>query len=390
MQPATQHHLPWWQRYPDDYYRSSNLTETFPWRVNAIKQTVAIDKLTRLSLASIITLATLPSLLNQKKTERELAYMEFYKALATRANPKQTFAEPPKHIEVKPLNAPLISYRPKGVNAQLLGFESTYQAVNPAMREVYQGYTRNHRSVAHYWCHGDKPRPTMIWTHGVVMDPFWINSQMFSLKWFYKNGYDILLYTLPFHGYRKERSDFFNGMGFFTHGMPHVNEAMLQAVYDLRCWVSWLKEQGAPAVGAGGMSLGGYITTLAASSEPRLAFAIPNVPVVMPADMLMEWQPTGVVFKQLMKQQNISMTELRHMLAIHSPLTWQPAIDTDNILIVGGSGDRFASPRYVKALHEHWQGSHIHWFPGNHLLHLRQDEYLKRMREFMDQRVGKT
>lgn len=374
---------PWWQAFPADFYRSSNYTDIAQQQVSAVKQTVVLDKVTRLSLALAVTGASLPNLFSQRRVEQDLAKMEFYKGLADRADAAETFATPPAKISVKTLSAPRLSYRPTNVNAQLVGFKSSYQAVNPAMRADYARHRRNRRSVAQYWCHGDKPRPTLIWIHGVVVDPYWLNSQMFSLSWFYKNGYDILLYTLPFHGYRMEWGDLLSGMGFFSHGMPHVNEAMLQSVYDLRCWISYLEQQGAPSVGVAGMSLGGYITTLAASADQRLAFAIPNVPVVMPTDMLMEWQPTSWVFQRMMKQQGINLTELRHMLAVHSPLTWQPVIAADKLLIIGGAGDRFISPRYVKALHQHWQGSRLHWFPGNHLLHLHQGEYLHLMQAFM-------
>jgi len=57
-------------------------------------------------------------------------------------------------------------------------------------------------------------------------------------------------------------------------------------------------------------------------------------------------------------------------------------------MVIGGAGDRFTSPRFVRLLHEHWPGSHLHWFPGNHILHLDQRAYLKRMRSFMDRAVA--
>lgn len=36
----------------------------------------------------------------------------------------------------------------------------------------------------------------------------------------------------------------------------------------------------------------------------------------------------------------------------------------------------------------YWAGSQLHWFPGNHLLHLHQSEYLYRMKAFMDHHCG--
>ena len=36
-------------------------------------------------------------------------------------------------------------------------------------------------------------------------------------------------------------------------------------------------------------------------------------------------------------------------------------------------------------LWEHWQRCRLHWFPGNHLIHLDQGRYLRAMRSFMKQ-----
>ena len=47
------------------------------------------------------------------------------------------------------------------------------------------------------------------------------------------------------------------------------------------------------ASGISGLSLGGYLSALMASVEPRLKFAIPNSPLVTPIDMALQWQPLG-------------------------------------------------------------------------------------------------
>ena len=52
-------------------------------------------------------------------------------------------------------------------------------------------------------------------------------------------------------------------------------------------------------------------------------------------------------------------------------------------MIIAGAGDRFTAPRYQNLLHEHWPGSHLHWFPGNHVMHLQQRNYLRLMRTLM-------
>src|SRR5262249_17521823 len=152
----------------------------------------------------------------------------------------------------------------------------------------------------------------------------------------------------------------------------HLNEAMLQGVHDARVFMDYLEDRGAPQMGVTGYSLGGYMATMLACADERLAFCIPNSPVVTPIDMALEWQPIRPLLLAAMKLYGLDIHELRHGLALHSPLTYQPKIDAKKLLIIGGAGDRITSPRFVRLLHEHWKGSHLHWFPGNHLLHFQQ------------------
>jgi hypothetical protein len=53
-------------------------------------------------------------------------------------------------------------------------------------------------------------------------------------------------------------------------------------------------------------------------------------------------------------------------------------------MIIAGRGDRFVMPRHVSALWEHWDRPKIHWYPGNHVIHVGRQHYLKRMHEFVE------
>jgi hypothetical protein len=50
---------------------------------------------------------------------------------------------------------------------------------------------------------------------------------------------------------------------------------------------------------------------------------------------------------------------------------------------VAGLGDRLAPPEQAELLWEHWDRCAFHWFPGNHILHVSQPDYLRRMTRFM-------
>lgn len=375
---------PWWTALPQDFNQHAYVTSIDKRHAAKIKAAAAIDVLLRTGLASMVTLAITANLASRKKLERDLELVQFYKGCADRADINEVFPRPPPKVEIAPLPPRRFGYKPKGVTFELLGFQSPYVALNPDIREDYARHDYSHEVVAQYWRHPDGPRSTLIFLHGYFADSFWLNSTMFSLRWFYRKGFDILLYTMPFHGYRSDRYDLFSGIGIVAHGLSHMNEVFLQAVYDLRIWMDYLQRQGAPAIGVSGLSLGGYVSALAASVDARLAFAIPNAPAVMLVDTALHLPPLNWILRHYMARYGIDVSEFRHVTAVHSPLTWQPVIALERLLVIGGAGDRFTLPQCVQALHEHWPGSQIHWFPGNHAMHLHQGQYLRLMRRFMD------
>lgn len=376
---------PWWQKLPENYHRSPQFTELDAKHPFKVRSTAAMDLVLRTGLASLITVAMAPTLASPRNIRREIARLKFYAELADQADPQTVFMEPPRDVVITERESPLLAYKPRGIPSQLLQFTSPYVALNPALRQDYAEHHHNHQVVAQHWTHPDGPRPTLIFTHGYLADSYALNSIMFSLRWFYKQGYDVLLYTLPFHGYRQGRLSPVSGFGYFANGFAHINEAMLQSVFDLRILMNHLEDSGVKKMGVSGLSLGGYITALTTCADARLAFAIPNAPVVSPMDMLQEWAPLNWIFRFAMPRAGLTVQELRHCTAVHSPLTYPPLLDASRLLVIGGAGDRFTAPRYVKLLHEHWMGSQMHWVPGNHVMHLHQGQYLRLMRNFMDE-----
>jgi len=234
------------------------------------------------------------------------------------------------------------------------------------------------------WSHPEGPRPTLIFVHGVVASDYRFNSRFFSLPWFYERGYDIALFTIPFHGSRAERRSLFSGQGLFSGGFSQLAEGMLQSICDLRVLFDYLVARGAPHVGISGLSLGGYLSALMAVVEPRLAFCIPNSPLVAPVDTIRSWQPTRSFMELIQQRSGLSAQDLRRGMAVHSPLSYQPVLNPERVMIIGGAGDRFTPPRFVRLLHAHWPDSYLHWFPGNHLLHFGRQQYLQLMLSFMD------
>jgi pimeloyl-ACP methyl ester carboxylesterase len=345
-----------------------------------VAASAASDVLLRTAAASALVAASLPWALRPGSVRADRKLLEFYPSLAGR---EDVFEPPPAGIPVsaKPerdrsLNAP-------GGRIELLRFQSPYVALNPKLRDRYSSYRQNALAGAQHWRHDDGPRPTLFVMHGYGASPFWLNSAFFSLPWFYRHGYDVMLFVMPFHGPRQEAHSPFNGSGLVAHGMAHFNEVIAQAVCDIRVLLDYLKRAEVPSVAMTGLSLGGYMTSLMATLEPGLAAVIPNAPVTDFSAIARNWFPASLSLGAVLMAAGIPAAELETAIAFHSPLQRSPVVAKERRMIIGGLGERLAPPSHARALWEHWDQPRLHWYPGNHALHVRRGAYLKEMRRFM-------
>ncbi|MCY1283528.1 hypothetical protein D9M68_389160 [compost metagenome] len=370
---------PWWERLPEDFSRQADGTELDALHPLKVHGTAAVERVMRTSLSATVAAATLASLSGSGRMQQELEALRFYEPLARAGDAARVFLPPPGDIAIAARELP-----GQDIRRVQLRFASPFQPLNPAARPQFEAMRRNAFAHAQHWCHGDRPRPTLILMHGFAADPYWLNAKALSLASFYRRGYDILLFTYPFHGRRAERGDWFSGHGLFGRGLVSFNEAPLHAIHDLRVFIDYLRKRGVGQIGVAGISLGGYTAALLAAVDERLDYCIPIVPAVSPIDGFLDWQPTGLLLSRLMRSQGIGVAELRGLFAVHNPLTYKPCLDGRRMLIIGGAGDRVTTPRHLRLLQRHWPGSELHWFPGNHILHLGRSEYLQRMGELMD------
>jgi pimeloyl-ACP methyl ester carboxylesterase len=377
---------PWWEHLESSFHKFPDDFELDLRTELTVKATAVGDHLLRTAGASLLSSLALPTSLNPRQLKKDMESIDFYRRKATAADPAKFFKRPDSsRVKVESSSAGFFRFKPDDGTCELLSFDSPFKTVNPKLRDIYPRQKRNMRAIAQYWRHDDGPRPTICVIHGFMADPYWLNRMFFALPWFYAQGYDILLYTLPHHGKRQARFSPFSGHGLFASGLSHINESMAHAVHDFRIFMDYLESRGVDKIGVTGISLGGYTSALLASVEERLHFAIPNVPVVSLPDLVLEWFPLNIPLKMLLKASGTSIREARHMLAVHAPLTYQPLIPKERLMVIAGAGDRLAPPKHARLLWDHWDRCRIHWFPGNHLLHLDQGKYLKEMASFLQE-----
>jgi len=352
-----------------------------------VDSSAAADIGLRTAIAALVGVAVAPTIittaLHRAEAQRERDNIAFYVSLAKHKDAAQSFPAPTTVPSVSSRAAnPIAEYIARG-HVHNSSFASTFEPINPDMHDKWKGLKRNNIVRFQHWRHDDGPRPTLCVIHGFMGSPYLVNGLFFSLPWFYRSGYDVLLYTLPFHGRRAENHSPFSGYGFFANGMTGFAEAMGQAVYDFRSILNWLQDKGVERIALTGISLGGYTSALVASADDRLEAVIPNVPLVTPASAFDDWWPASKVVQLARFASGMSREEAYSSFAYHSPLNYQPQVAKDRRLIITGLGDRLAPPDHAEALWKHWDRCALHWFPGNHVLHVSQPEYLRRTNRFL-------
>jgi pimeloyl-ACP methyl ester carboxylesterase len=334
-------------------------------------------------LAAAMTPPVLATALRRNESRRERNNLRFYAELATEHAPAKSFPAPTSlpRVSSRP-PSPIAEWVAHG-NVENIAFASSFEAVVPAMRKQWRMLRHNNVVRAQHWRHDDGPRPTLCVIDGFLGSSYLLNGLFFTLPYYYRSGYDVLLYTLPFHGRRAERYSPFSGYGYFAHGLTGFAEATAQAVHDFRSLLNYLRHTGVERIALTGISLGGYTSALIASVDDRLDAVIPNCPVVTPIAMFDDWFPASKLVALGLRMTDIGRDELAAALSYHCPLNYRPLVPLDRRLIITGLGDRFAPPDQSEMLWQHWDRCALHWFPGSHLMRVSQLEYLRRMTRFL-------
>ena len=231
---------------------------------------------------------------------------------------------------------------------------------SPEVAERYLGHVANRSAGARLFLHGGRPRPVALLLHGYRAGQYAVEERVWPIEWLFDNGLDVALPALPFHGVRAPRL----AAPIFPGSDPRLtNEGFRQAVLDLRALARHLLDRGAPAVGAMGMSLGGYTTALLATVDDGLGFAVPMIPLASIAHMA---RSLGR-FTGTPEEQRAQFEALDRVHRAVSPLSRPARIDPDRVLVAAAEGDRITPIEHARALAAHF-GAPLHVFQGGHIL----------------------
>lgn len=307
--------------------------------------------------------------------EKLLALTSYYSD-GTLGAPSRFFPEPtyPEVVLAPKGDGPL------GTRVIDLSFPSDYQPFHPEARDPYLSVSENLTCHARWWT-SDRGRPTIVMIHGWGAGNHWVTERSFDVPYWLRHGYDVVSFMLPFHGLR-------SATGPLAPVWPcpnplRMNEGFGHAIYDLRALAMFLRKRGASAVGAIGMSLGGYTTGLWVSvAGPEdvggLDFAVALIPAVSFARLM--WKHgEGSPAQKRAANAGISMDMLVDAFAVHAPTTRQPRVPRDRLWVIAGKGDRITPPDHAEALAKHWSRD-VLWFQGGHLAQVGRGEAVRVVR----------
>ena len=295
---------------------------------------------------------------------RPAGLLERYAGGRLRENPSAFFPAPP---------TPRMEVRDEGwdhgARIEHLRWNSGYRTWDASFQEEYDSYQANRTARASCLWQADPSRPTLIGIHSWMAGGRHAQTRIFPRDALFDAlGFNLVRFTLPFHGARTPLQARFGGQLFPGRSPQRTNEGFGQTIWDLRGLVSYLLERGSGPVGVAGMSLGGYCAALLASFEPRLAFSVPIIPFVELAELMWSHGGKRVGPERLRAETGgESLEDLKALYAIHCPLEHAPVIPVERRMIIAGKGDRICFPEHVQRLWEHWDRPAIHWWAGSHV-----------------------
>ena len=257
-----------------------------------------------------------------------------------------------------------------------LTFESSYEPwVGEPGRDRWLSYERNR--TAHAWAlrHPGEPRPWLVCLHGIRMGSPRADVAFFRPDYLHRElGLNLLLPVLPIHGPRRVGP--VSGDRILSGDAMDSLHAASQAVWDVRRLVPWLRHnEGAPAVGVIGHSLGGYVAALLSCLEDGLDCVIVGNPAVDPSRLF--WRNALSLATRYLKTAGVTEEKMGALLRPISPLALEPLVGHGGRAIFAGVADRVVPAAEAETLWRHWEEPRIVWYQGTH-------------RDFLGTTEGKT
>lgn len=180
-------------------------------------------------------------------------------------------------------------------------------------------------------------------------------------------GVAALFVKLPYYGERRPAG---GRQRFLSADLGRSVTSMRQGVLDVRRAAAWLADR--PEVddarlGVTGISLGGIVSALAASVDPRLNRAGLLLAGGGLADILWEMpEPEAIRYRAAWIESGRTRADLEALVAPLDPLTYADRLVGKRLLMIAGNSDEVIPPRAVRALWERAGRPPILWYDCGH------------------------
>lgn len=252
-----------------------------------------------------------------------------------------------------------------GIEFEALSFDSEFQA-DPEMPGASQWQSHEANRTANAWVlrHPGPARPWLLCIHGYRMGDAWVDFQVFNPRYLHqKLGFNLLMPNLPLHGSRKIGR--LSGNRYLDGNLLEFVYAQTQALWDLRRWLSWLREsEDSPRIGLYGVSLGGYNTGLVSAYEHGLEFGVALIPAVDLSEIL--WRAIPTQHRDYFASRGLNQSLYQDLLRPVSPLSRMSLLPPDRRYVVAATADRIVPVGQPALLAEHW-GVKPRFYQGSHM-----------------------
>ena len=201
-------------------------------------------------------------------------------------------------------------------------------------------------------------RPTVILMHGWndALDHYWrfpaiareINYQ----------GFNAATLEAPYH-FQRRPLHLGSWSNFLCPDILRTTMAVGQAIAEVQAFSEWLRQEGCPAIGLWGVSLGAWLAGLAVCHDPRWSCAALMVPVAR-LDLVIEKVAFCRHIHAVLKGQP-SATEKLNLIR------HRPAMSPSDILLVEAEHDQFMPRETVEELWRAWDEPAILRVPEGHI-----------------------
>ncbi len=234
--------------------------------------------------------------------------------------------------------------------------------------------------------HGGPPRAALVFLHGWLATPGHVHLMRLASTPLLSAGIEIWIPRLPAH-IERTPSGAVSGERCLSADLVATGEALRLAVAETRALGRWLRRQGRSRIGLWGISLGGWVAALTASSAGPWDAAALWTPVADPVPTL--WtSPLADPIRKALQQGGVERRAAERMFAPFAPVGRKLRSPSDAVLMLGARYDNVVPPASLEALSEQW-GSPCDWFEHGHISILWSRRAKRTCRSFLRDRLGR-